>query len=310
MDTNIDLSASIFFYTMCTFFEDNGHYMTDNFRETQRIIQQHLDSSLVTSHILGDNNPVLAIERHLSVKSTATLPALNDPTLFVHLGGGKATTSDLEVFSLPSYSVLAIKNEVTEFQIGGTLDCAVIYFNDMAQTQLFSALPGNEAPLIFSDALISALARQLLNQGGIKNKKYLKTLGKTLLLHLLEVVRQNKSSDDLYFGQNNIYCIHKVINYIHDHLAEDLSSEHLAKQVSLSTGHFRCLFQQLTKCPPHKYIQKVRLERAREMLVTTDQPLADIATEIGYSDQAHMTRSFKEAYDVPPAKFRKSSRNN
>ena len=284
--------------------------MTDNFRETQRIIQQHLDSSLVTSHILGDNNPVLAIERHLSVKSTATLPALNDPTLFVHLGGGKATTGDLEVFSLPSYSVLAINNKAMQWQLGGTLDIADIYFNDMAQTQLSSALPENEAPLVFSDALISALTRELLNQGGIKNKKYFKSLGKTLLLHLLEVIKKNKNSDDLYFGQNNIFCIHKAINYIHDHLSEDLSSEHLAKQVSLSTGHFRRLFRQLTKCPPHQYIQKVRLERAREMLTTTDQPLADIAIEIGYSDQAHMTRSFKEAYDLPPAQFRKSSRHS
>ena len=81
-----------------------------------------------------------------------------------------------------------------QWQLGGTNDLAAIYFNDMAQTQLSSALPENEAPLVFSDALISALTRELLNQGGIKNKKYFKSLGKTLLLHLLEVIKKNKNS--------------------------------------------------------------------------------------------------------------------
>ena len=284
--------------------------MPDNLRECQQIIQQALDSSLVASHAIGDNSPVLLVERHLSVKSVVVFPAINKPIMLVHLGGGKVTALDPELFSLPSFGAVTVSKKVVNWHLGGTLDLAVIYFNNRAQTQLLRALPKDEGPLLFRDAVVSALTRELLSQDIFINKNHSKTLGKTLLLHLIEIAkRSSKNSGHLYFGQNNIFSIHKVINYIHDHLSENLSSEHLAKQASLSTGHFRRLFQQFTKRPVHKYIRNMRLERTRELLMTTDQPLADIATEIGYSDQAHMTKSFKEAYGVSPAKFRKSSRN-
>ena len=284
--------------------------MPDNLRECQQIIQQTLDSSLVSSHAFGDNSPVLMIERHLCVKPLIVFPAFKYPILMVHLGGGKVSTTDLDLFSLPSFAAIPVTNKKSRWHTGGTFDVACIYFTEKAQAKLLRAIPKEAGALVFSDALVNALARELLDQEAGINKSYFKTLSKTLMLQLIKVAkRSGKRGSDLYFGQNNIFSINEVLNYIHNHLAEDLSSEHLAIQVSLSTSHFRRLFLRMTKRTPHKYIQKRRLERARELIITTDQPLADIATEVGYSDQAHMTRRLKEAYGVSPAKFRKSSRN-
>jgi AraC family transcriptional regulator len=60
--------------------------------------------------------------------------------------------------------------------------------------------------------------------------------------------------------------------------------------------------------PPHTYVLRRRLERAREALQTSDEPLLAIALRLGFSDQPHLTRLFRRRFGVPPGAFRRVDR--
>ncbi|MCY1557014.1 HTH-type transcriptional regulator CdhR [compost metagenome] len=56
--------------------------------------------------------------------------------------------------------------------------------------------------------------------------------------------------------------------------------------------------------PPHRYVMKARLERARDLLMQTDLPILHIALECGFNTQSHLTAAFKAAHATTPAEYR------
>jgi AraC family transcriptional regulator len=95
-----------------------------------------------------------------------------------------------------------------------------------------------------------------------------------------------------------------VLDYIEEHLEADLTLERLASVAHLSPYHFARLFKNGTGLPPHQFVVARRVERARELLRRPDRlPLADIAVQVGFSDQSHFTRHFKRLVGVTPRRF-------
>jgi AraC family transcriptional regulator len=84
----------------------------------------------------------------------------------------------------------------------------------------------------------------------------------------------------------------KVQSFIEQRLAETIRVETLASLVQLSGGYFSRAFKVSTGETPHNYITWQRLRRAQMLMLTTDEPLSEIALMCGFTDQAHMTRSF------------------
>ena len=72
-----------------------------------------------------------------------------------------------------------------------------------------------------------------------------------------------------------------------------LSVEAIAKEVGFSTYYFTRSFSKEFAITPHKYIQSLRVERAKYKIIKTKDSLAEIAIECGFSDQSHMNRVFK-----------------
>ncbi|MDA7088387.1 AraC family transcriptional regulator [Pseudomonas sp. SA3-5] len=88
-------------------------------------------------------------------------------------------------------------------------------------------------------------------------------------------------------------------------LAQPPSLEQLAAVVNLSPFHFARVFRRATGLPPHAWLLQRRLERARGLLKTGCAPLS-VAMQLGFSDQSHLTRQFKQAYGVGPGEYRKA----
>jgi AraC family transcriptional regulator len=96
-----------------------------------------------------------------------------------------------------------------------------------------------------------------------------------------------------------------VTEYIQAHLGAELSLDRLAGVAHVSPYHFARLFKHSTGLPPHRYVIARRVERARELLRAAHRPaLAEVATEVGFSDQSHFTRHFKRLVGVTPRQFR------
>lgn len=86
-------------------------------------------------------------------------------------------------------------------------------------------------------------------------------------------------------------------------LAEPPSLEELAAEVGLSPFHFARTFRRATGMPPHAWLKQQRLDQARALLKAGCAP-AGVAAQLGYADQSHLTRQFKQAYGVGPGEYR------
>jgi AraC family transcriptional regulator len=82
----------------------------------------------------------------------------------------------------------------------------------------------------------------------------------------------------------------------------------LAESCGFSPAHFMRLFRNTFGCTPHKYVQAIRLARARELTVDGELPLLVIAELTGFASQSHMTRAFAQEYGVPPGEMRRQAR--
>ncbi|MCC7436140.1 MAG: helix-turn-helix transcriptional regulator [Methanoregulaceae archaeon] len=99
----------------------------------------------------------------------------------------------------------------------------------------------------------------------------------------------------------------RALAYIDQNLHRQLDDDRVAREVGLSTSHFRHLFRQATGQPFRKYLMALRLERARKLLVEGDMPVSEVAIEVGFTGVAHFTRAFAQRFSAPPSSMRRGS---
>lgn len=99
--------------------------------------------------------------------------------------------------------------------------------------------------------------------------------------------------------------IKRLNAYIDTHLDSRIRTEDLAAVLQLSPGHFSHAFKQAMGIPPLAHVARRRIQAAREMMVSTDEPLIRIAHLHGFCDQSHFTRIFRRETGIAPQAWRK-----
>ena len=84
---------------------------------------------------------------------------------------------------------------------------------------------------------------------------------------------------------------------------EQHSLASLARSVGMSPFQFARVFRELTGCPPHKYLLKVRLDRASRMLLD-GKSVTETCFDAGFSNLSHFTRSFRRQFGCAPSSFK------
>ncbi|MES0067947.1 AraC family transcriptional regulator [Mesorhizobium sp. M0074] len=97
----------------------------------------------------------------------------------------------------------------------------------------------------------------------------------------------------------------KLDHYLREHLERPLRLEKLAEQVRLSVSHFCHTFRESFGTSPHVHITRLRLELAQRLMLSTDDPLSQIALECGLSDQAHLSKLFRRELGDTPGAWRR-----
>jgi len=95
-----------------------------------------------------------------------------------------------------------------------------------------------------------------------------------------------------------------ALEWLIQHTGESTSLDKLAGLAHLSVTHFRRLFVETFKESPAKYALRLRLNRARELLETTDRTIANIALDSGFYDQSHFVKAFRATYKITPTAYR------
>ena len=105
--------------------------------------------------------------------------------------------------------------------------------------------------------------------------------------------------------------IHKVQDYIEEHIGQSLTIEELSDAAGFSKYHFCRIFQGLLQEPPARYVNRIRMERALFLLAhRQDKNMTDIAFALGFTDSAIFSRAFKHYYGVSPSEYREEYSKN
>ncbi len=120
---------------------------------------------------------------------------------------------------------------------------------------------------------------------------------------LVSISRDLQAPDDSDLGS-----LGRVVDLVRDRLAETLRVADLAAAAGGSEAQLERRMKRVFGLTPNQYIVKVRVDRARRLLLTTDTPLATVAAEVGFYDQANFTRRFARLTGQTPAQFRSASR--
>ena len=134
------------------------------------------------------------------------------------------------------------------------------------------------------------------------------------ILNLRRTLRE-KYSKALYEG--NTECVelrpadrdflNNLAEFIHQHLAEKaLNAEMLANKFCVSKSQLNRKIRAITNCSTTAYILLIRMEKAKRLLVSTEQPIGEIAMNCGFEDTSYFTRVFKQMFSTTPSLFRKT----
>lgn len=136
---------------------------------------------------------------------------------------------------------------------------------------------GGSSGLLYSDSLATALATHLLRQYA------------TLLPSESATPRISRTE------------LSRALDYIHDKMSEDIRLKTLADVANLSPSHFNAMFKKHIGVSPHRYILHQRINRAKELLLSTRLSIAQVAVEVGFYDQSHLTKHMRRLLGVTPA---------
>ena len=130
-----------------------------------------------------------------------------------------------------------------------------------------------------------------------------------IFLSFIASILSEASGEELtYFQKRDTHdtstYVQKAIEYISEHFNECISVKGLAEKFSISEKHFITTFSRITGMSPRQYNIECRMRRAVELLRERDKTIAEIADEVGYSDQYSFSKAFKKHYGEPPSAFR------
>lgn len=145
---------------------------------------------------------------------------------------------------------------------------------------------------------------------GLGGKLYAESLANALAIHLLRKhsslgwgARWKAAREPT--GGLSAHALKHALDFIDYNLAENISLAQMATVVNLSPRHFSRMFKLSTGLPPHRYVIRERVEKAKALLANTDLPVGEIALACGFSHQAHLTHHFSRLVGASPKKFRR-----
>jgi AraC family transcriptional regulator len=183
--------------------------------------------------------------------------------------------------------------------------CGVI-----VQPAKLKALVGSESAVepvigLHDDVLtpvMQAICAEVL-RGGSSGRKFAEAMTLVIGTQLLRLFGEANAAPK---GGITGRQLRLVADHVDQRIDRDISVEKLAQLVGLSEAHFARAFKQTTGQSPHKYVTERRLERGKRLLADTQDSIAQIALDCGFSDQAHFARSFSQHYGSSPSALRKS----
>jgi AraC family transcriptional regulator len=149
-----------------------------------------------------------------------------------------------------------------------------------------------------------------LAQPGICGRLFAQSMTHALTLQLLRRHSTLGGHDRLERLDIPAHRLRVALEYIETNLCADVSLEAIAAAAGLSTFRFARGFRKATGQPPHQYVIGRRVERAKDLLRSTDEGIAEVARRVGFATQSHFTAVFNKRCGLPPRRYRQCCRGD
>jgi AraC family transcriptional regulator len=157
-------------------------------------------------------------------------------------------------------------------------DAQILHLGLALQAELAAGCPGGR---LYGEALATALA-----------------------VHLLQHYAVRPPQMPTYHGGLPQARLRRVLEYMQAHLDHELSLAALAAVAGMSPYYFSRLFKQSTGLSPHQYLLQQRVERAKRLLADARLSITEVAQQVGFASQAHLTMVFHQRVGTTPRQYR------
>lgn len=162
---------------------------------------------------------------------------------------------------------------------------------------------GSEMAQIIGQSLINMKQEYLNKENGFE---YM--IKSELLRLLVLLIRRNSEkleNQDFSLRKTNITNLDKAMDYIDKNFSSEITLEELSEVSGMSRNYFCAVFKRLNGLSPWDYITIRRIEKAAELLKSTNDNVLEIATNCGYNSTANFNRAFKKVTGRVPKDYRK-----
>jgi len=146
---------------------------------------------------------------------------------------------------------------------------------------------------IEKNVLIQAVERALVEES---SRERIDVLEKLVDPKLVEINLEEANYNQL---------ISDAMKYIDENMHDSITMKQVALHLHLNASYFSVLFKEETGVTFSEYLTRTRLQKAKELLLTTDMPIWEVAEKVGYSTDKYFIKVFKENEGISPKSFRK-----
>ena len=151
---------------------------------------------------------------------------------------------------------------------------------------------------------ITALFDEMIKEKTLKNYRYEMFCEAKLIEIIAEISRFATSDTNAEKPQQKL--IYGIIEKMRDDFARDIQIDEYAVLCGLSRSRFEHLFKEVTGLTPHRYLTKIRFDKARYLLSNTNLNVSEISYMTGFSDSLYFSRLFRKKFGTPPSEYRKN----
>lgn len=131
-------------------------------------------------------------------------------------------------------------------------------------------------------------------------RKYIPNDGETLYTLDFDFAADNTTAA----SRNSDVEFIRLIDYMERHMAEKITLQTLAKLIHFNESYLIEQFKEAMGVPPMRYLNEMRIEKAKELLVTTEKSITDVAKETGFQSIHYFSRTFKKKERMTPQAYR------
>ncbi|MFD3258356.1 ABC transporter substrate-binding protein [Paenibacillus lentus] len=242
--------------------------------------------------------------------------ASNGHTLLVILNGsGRMHVKDNELFFAAAKCYLLSPGQ--HYQIANGYDSGICFYrigfsvirvgNHLHETYTRNFIPNRIELTIYPSARLIRMAEELF--AGSHDPGELETCKQQLRFHeFVNLLIEHNYHSEL--PSHSTQAVERTIQYMENHYMDHITVKQLAESACVPYWQYTPIFKELTGKRPLEYLTELRINRSKHLLIHTDEPLREIARQVGFIDEYYFNRRFRQTTGIAPKQFARYMRKN